>query len=78
MLGRLEMDVDQCITAYMNFFARVVLGEIKPSFQYMIWNNVKPRIDSDRLENAIRKLVSHSGASETDLFDDGTERACRT
>jgi hypothetical protein len=77
MLGRLEMDVDECIAAYSDL-AAAVFGEKLSHFPVNIKGKVKPRFDSAKLESAIRKAVAQSGASETDLLNDGTERGCRT
>jgi hypothetical protein len=77
MLGRLEMDVDECITAYSEL-AEAVFGEKLSSVPFNMKGKVKARFDSAKLEKAIRKVVVDSGASEIDLFNDETERGCRT
>jgi hypothetical protein len=77
MLGRLEMSVDECIAAYSDL-AAAVFGEKLHRIPVNIRGGVQPRFDSARLESAIRKAITQSGASETDLFNDGTERGCRT
>lgn len=77
MLGRLEMDVDECITAYSGL-AEAVFGEKLSSFPVNIKGKVKARFDSVELEKAAQKVVVDSGASDTALFNDGTERGCRT
>lgn len=76
MLGRLEMDVDTYITAYSEL-AAAVFGEKLGSFPFGLTGKVKARFDSTKLEKAVRKVVQ-SSASKTDLFNDGTERGCRT
>jgi hypothetical protein len=70
MLGRLEMDVDECITAYSNF-AEAVFGEKQTTISFNMF-------DSAKVGGAITKIVVQSGASEKDLLNDGTERGCRT
>jgi hypothetical protein len=77
MLGRLEMDVDECIGAYSDL-ATAVFGEKLSSIPVNIKGNIKARFNSTKLESAIRKVVEDSGASNQDLFSDGTERGCRT
>ncbi|KAF2477222.1 FabD/lysophospholipase-like protein [Lindgomyces ingoldianus] len=77
MLGRLEMDVDECITAYSDL-AEAVFGEKQSRIPINFMGKVKSRFDSAKLETAIKKVVTQSGASVTDLFNDGTERGCRT
>ena len=77
MLGRLEMSVDECIDAYSELAADV-FGEKLHRLPATFKGAVQPRFDSARLVRAIRKVVVQGGASETALFDDGTERGCRT
>lgn len=77
MLGRLEMSVDECITEYSDL-AAAVFGEKLSRIPFNMKGKVKPRFDSARLESAVNKVLTQSGASETDLLADGTERGCRT
>jgi hypothetical protein len=77
MLGRLEMDVDECINAYSDL-AAAVFGVKLNSIPVNFKGGIKARFDSAKLESAIQKVVEESGASKQDLFDDGTERGCRT
>lgn len=77
MLGRLEMSVDECISAYSDLTA-AVFGEKLSRIPFNMRVKVKPRFDSARLKGAVNKVITQSGASETDLLDDGTERGCRT
>ena len=77
MLGRLEMDVDDCITAYCDL-ASEVFGEKLSAFPTTLKGKVKARFDSTKLESAVQKVIRQSGIPETSLFSDGTERGCRT
>ena len=77
MLGRLELDVDQCIAAYSDL-AEAVFGKKLSFIPISITGKVKPRFDSAKLETAIRKVVTQSGASDTDLLNDRAQRGCRT
>jgi hypothetical protein len=77
MLGRLEMDIDQCILAYSDL-AEAVFGQRKSRLPFNIKGKVKAQFDSSKLEKAIRKTIQDSGISETELFNDRTERGCRT
>ena len=72
MLARLEMDVDECISAY-NELMKTVFEE-KSSWLPVNW----VRSHSARLESAIKRVITSHGAQETDLFNDGTSRGCRT
>ena len=76
MLGRLEMNVDDCIAAYSDLAAAVFGDKINRS-PVNIKGKIKPRFDSAKLEIAIRKTIAASGVSETELLNDETERGCR-
>jgi hypothetical protein len=71
MLGRLGMDVDECIAAYSDL-AAAVFGEKLSRIPVNIKGKVKPRFASTKLESAIRNVVTQSGASETHSLNDGT------
>lgn len=77
MLGRLEMDVDECIDAYSDL-AEAVFGRKTSRIPLTIKGKVKARFDSTKLRDIIRKTVVQTGGSETDLLNDGTDRGCRT
>ncbi|GFF61692.1 putative Pfs, NB-ARC and TPR domain protein (JCVI) [Aspergillus udagawae] len=77
MLGRLEMDVDKCIDAYSEL-AAAVFGEKLSLIPVNFKGDIRPQFDSAKLESAIQKMIEDSGASKQDLFNDGTERGCRT
>ena len=77
MLGRLEMDVDECITAYSNL-AEAVFRQTKSRLPFDSKGKVNARFDTSKLERVIRETIKKLGISETELFNDGTERGCRT
>lgn len=76
MLGRLEMDVDHCITAYRELTEQVFAK--KPRKPGLDWRGkLKARFDSQKLEGAIRDVVMKGGNSETARLNDEKERGCR-
>lgn len=77
MLGRLEMDVDECITAYSSL-AEAVFSHKKSRLPFSLRGKTIARFDSSKLEDAIRRTIRGAKYSETDLFNDGKERGCRT
>jgi hypothetical protein len=80
MLGRLEMDVDQCIAAYTDLAESVFRKRIS-LLPFNFRGKVKSRFDSAKLGAAVLKIVKQSRASNTserDLFNDGVKRGCRT
>lgn len=71
MLGRLEMDVEDCISAYTSMF-ETIFG--KKGLPVSIWGKIKGRFDSNVLEECIRAILKERGLSEAELFNDGKER----
>jgi len=76
MLGRLEMSVEACITAYEELMKSVF--ETKSNWLPVGWSGkTKPQFDSEKLKFAIEKVITDSGASIQDPFNDGQDRGCR-
>ena len=76
MLGRLEMDVDKCISTYIDLMKSVFerrLSWLPISFR----GNVKPRYDIEKLRSAVEQAIDQNGASPQDRFNDGQSRGCR-
>ena len=75
MLGRLEMDVDQCIDAYVKLAGEVFSEKALP----VDWlGRVKSKFDSKKLKDAIFEIAKIGGASGDEPFNDGKERGCKT
>lgn len=77
MLGRLEMDVDECIAAYSDL-AEATFDETLNRIPVNMSEEIKPRFDSAKLESAIKEVVTQRGVSDIDLFNNEIERGCRT
>ncbi|KAG9760559.1 phospholipase, patatin family protein, partial [Aureobasidium melanogenum] len=77
MLGRLEMSVDECIVAYSNL-TETVFSQKLSRIPFDFKGKVKAQFDSAQLGAAINNVVAQCATSDTDLFDDGTSRGCRT
>ena len=76
MLGRLEMDVEECISAY-NEIMGTIFRE-KSSWSPSNWSGqIKARFDSEKLRNAIEEVIIRHGASKTEYLNDGKLRGCR-
>lgn len=76
MLGRLEMDVDECITAYTELMKAVFA---KSRWSPLDWRGrMKPRFSSEKLKQAVENVIKSKGASPSDAFNDGIDRGCRT
>jgi hypothetical protein len=76
MLGRLEMDVDECISAYKDLMKAVF--EEKLRRVPISWTgNIKAQFDSRKLKSATEKVITSRSLHQADLFNDGTTRGCR-
>jgi hypothetical protein len=71
MLGRLEMDVDECIDIYTNMFEKIFGKKGLPLNRRA---SIKGRFDSKVLENCITKILKDRGLSEKEPLNDGKER----
>lgn len=77
MLGRLELDVDECIDAYSELMESV-FGE-RISHIPVDWSfNIRAKFDSKRLKAAIEHVITQAGALPTDLMNDGVPRSTRS
>lgn len=76
MLGRLEMDVDECISAYNKLIKAVFQG--RSHWAPVSWSGrVQPRFDTAKLKAAIEEVITNHGLSPTDQFNDGKNHGCR-
>ena len=75
MLGRLEMDVDECIGKYSDL--------IESIFKKKSWLpvnrklKIKARFDSQKLADAITKVVNEKLESKTETLKGGAEAQCK-
>ncbi|KAJ5970810.1 FabD/lysophospholipase-like protein [Penicillium vulpinum] len=76
MLGRLEMDVDECIAAYIKLMKMIFDKPSKPGL-LGIFGKIKPVFDAKKLEDAINEVINDCGAKPTDLFNDEAGWGCR-
>ena len=76
MLGRLEMGVDDCISAYSKLMEFVFAK--KSSWSLVGWTGeIKAQFDSKRLKSAIEEVITHQGIAKTTLLNDRQSRGCR-
>ncbi|KAI9775783.1 MAG: hypothetical protein M1816_005768, partial [Peltula sp. TS41687] len=76
MLGRLEMDVVECIEAYSELM-ETVFRKKRSKLPISCMGKTKARFDSKKLKSAVEKVVTNHNASSTELFENGTTRGCR-
>ncbi|GKU06823.1 unnamed protein product [Fusarium langsethiae] len=78
MLGRLGMDVDECINSYNNLI-RVIFSNQSRVHQskFSLRGQTQARFDSKTLESAINKTIRERGLSPTDKMLEATEPSCK-
>lgn len=76
MLGRLEMDVQDCIDTYSTLI-KTIFEKKKSSFSVDWRGNVKGKFSSQLLKSAIDRVIEDLGCSGSDAFNDGKQRNCR-
>jgi hypothetical protein len=73
MLGRLEMDVDECIDTYTSMF-KTIFG--KKGLPVNMFGKIKGRFDSIVLEECVAGILKQRGLSKTEPLNDEKDR-CR-
>jgi len=76
MLGRLEMDADECIAAYSELM-KEVFAERLSRFPFGLTAKTKARFDSAKLESAIKAMIRTRGIPENKLFNDKPDCGCK-
>lgn len=76
MLGRLEMDVGECIAAYCKL-SESVFKVKKHWSRVTARGKVQPRFDSQKLRAAIETVLKDRRMSPTTLFNDKVDRGCK-
>ncbi|KAL9011601.1 MAG: hypothetical protein Q9173_003562 [Seirophora scorigena] len=76
MLGRLEMDIDECISCYTELMKTVFAR--KKSLLPLTWRGkIKGRFDSSKMRVAVEKVITGRDLPKHELLNDGTARGCR-
>lgn len=77
MLGRLEMDIDDCIAAYTELMTSVF--DEKLNKVPIGWNgDIRPKFDTMKLKSAVEHVITRAGVAPDAPMDDGTGNRCRT
>jgi hypothetical protein len=79
MLGRLEMDVDECIEVYTNMMKDIFKKKGLPiDLKRKFWKGkIKGRFDSSVLEDRFGQVLEKKNMRRDELFDDGKDRWCK-
>jgi hypothetical protein len=76
MLGRLEMDVDECIIAYNKLIQDIFQDQLHRA--PLSWSGrVQSQFDAAKLKAAVEEVVNKQGLLPTDPFNDGKPRGCK-
>ncbi|RTE75155.1 hypothetical protein BHE90_010395 [Fusarium euwallaceae] len=79
MLGRLEMDVDECIAAYNHLIEHIFSEKARAHrFRFSLRGQTQARFDSTRLEDAIKQTITNKGFSPSDFLENGIDQGCKT
>lgn len=74
MLGRLKMDVDDCIKAYQSLSAQV----FSKKHSLINWGGaIQGRFDTQELEKCIKNIVKNQGMPEDVLMRDTGDSPCK-
>lgn len=77
MVGRLQMNVNECIEAYTNMFERIFQRQ-KHRHGVNFLGSLQNKFDSDILRASIVEIVKSRGWNETEAFNaEGDDRPCR-
>jgi hypothetical protein len=75
MLGRLKMDIDACINAYIEMSDKIFH---KKHHRVNVKNGqVQGRFDSEELERAIKKIIRSQSLDEDALLIDQPDTPCK-
>lgn len=76
MLGRLEMGVDECISAYIELIKTIFEDKLN-SLPVGRTGKIKARFDQGKLKGAIMAVAARQGVSGTERFNDGSARGTK-
>ena len=77
MLGRLEMDVDECIQEYRNL-TKALFAKKSKSFPISWRANVKAQFDSTKLRSIIEEVIQKRNIKIDEKFNNEMPHGCRT
>ena len=77
MIARLEMSVEECITAY-NYLMKMVFKERMGILQGTSNSDIKSQFDCEVLGRAFKNIIISRGISNTAKLNDSVQSGCRT
>lgn len=76
MLGRLEMDIDECVLVY-NGLMKALFEEKSSRFRVGWSGRIKAQFDSNKLKAVIEEVITRHNPSSSSLFNDGKQHGCK-
>ncbi|KAJ5675273.1 Acyl transferase/acyl hydrolase/lysophospholipase [Penicillium maclennaniae] len=76
MLGRLEMGIEECISAYSELM-HLIFGQKLNNLPVDWAGNIRAQYDSTKLKHAIGHVIERAGAAPNELMNNGQARRCR-
>jgi hypothetical protein len=74
MLGRLKMNIDDCIDTYLSLSDRIFQ---KKRHRVTIKGNIQGRFDSEELAQAVKDVLTAQKLKEDALLKDVSDGACK-
>jgi hypothetical protein len=75
MLGRLKMDIDECIAAYTDMSDRIFRK--KHHRVRVRTGEIQGRFDTEELERSIKEIIKNKGFEEDALLMDAPDAPCK-
>lgn len=76
MLGRLEMTIDECITAYIQLMGSIFKREHHLPFS-ITKGKVQPRFSTKELESSIKRVITDAGFPAEAPMRGSKETSCK-
>jgi hypothetical protein len=74
MLGRLKMNIDECIDAYLSLSDSIFE---KKRHRVTVKGKIQGRFDSEELARVVKKVVKRQGLEEDALLKDSSDAGCK-
>jgi hypothetical protein len=74
MLGRLKMNIDECIDAYLSLSDSIFE---KKRHRVTVKGKIQGRFDSEELTRVVKEVVKRQGLEEDALLKDSSETGCK-
>lgn len=76
MLGQLEMDINECIEAYVRLMKKVFENPLNWSLK-SLFGKIESQLDGSKLEGAINEVIHDCRASIIEPFNNQAKHSCQ-